>query len=434
VRSTFASLRIRNYRLFATGSLVSNTGTWMQRVAQDWLVLALTGSAGALGLTTGLQFLPIVLFSPFAGVIADRYAKRQVLMITQVAMVATATLLGVLAITGLVEPWHIYVLAFAFGSAAAFDTPARQAFVNEMVSRDDLPNAIGLNSASFNLARMIGPATAGVLIAWMGSGVGATGWVILLNAASYAAVIVCLTRMRSDELVPTERLPRAKGQLRDGLRYVRSRPDLMLVMAIVFCAGTFGLNFQMTTALMATEVYGKGAGEYGVLGSILAIGSLTGALLAARRRESRQRRIVLAAVAFGVVVTVAGLMPSYLTFALVLPLAGFTALTLITSANAFVQLSTAPQLRGRVMALYTAIFMGGTPIGAPVLGLVAERFGARWTLVGGGLLTIAGSLLATALFARRQGMVLTPHLRPRPGLAIAVRGADDTVAEDAVAA
>jgi predicted MFS family arabinose efflux permease len=268
----------------------------------------------------------------------------------------------------------------------------------------------------------------------MGSGVGATGWVILLNAASYAAVIVCLTRMRSDELVPTERLPRAKGQLRDGLRYVRSRPDLMLVMAIVFCAGTFGLNFQMTTALMATEVYGKGAGEYGVLGSILAIGSLTGALLAARRRESRQRRIVLAAVAFGVVVTVAGLMPSYLTFALVLPLAGFTALTLITSANAFVQLSTAPQLRGRVMALYMAIFMGGTPIGAPVLGLVAERFGARWTLVGGGLLTIAGSLLATALFARRQGMVLTPHLRPRPGLAIAVRGADHMVAEDAVAA
>ncbi len=368
MRSTFAALRIRNYRLFATGSLVSNVGTWMQRVAQDWLVLALTGSAGALGLTTGLQFLPIVLFSPFAGVIADRYAKRQVLVVTQVAMGTTAALLGVLAITGLVQPWHIYVLAFVFGSAAAFDMPARQAFVNEMVTRDNLPNAIGLNSASFNLARMIGPAAAGVLIAWMGSGVGATGWVILLNAASYAAVIVSLTRMRSDELVPTERMPRAKGQLRDGLRYVRSRPDLMLVMAIVFCAGTFGLNFQMTTALMATEVYGKGAGEYGVLGSILAIGSLTGSLLAARRRESRQRRIVVAAVAFGVMVTVAGLMPSYLTFALVLPLTGFIALTLITSANAFVQISTAPQLRGRVMALYLAIFMGGTPIGAPLLG------------------------------------------------------------------
>ena len=182
VRSTFAALRIRNYRLFATGSLVSNVGTWMQRVAQDWLVLALTGSAGALGLTTGLQFLPIVLFSPFAGVIADRYAKRQVLVVTQLAMGATAALLGVLAITGLVQPWHIYVLAFVFGSAAAFDMPARQAFVNEMVTRDDLPNAIGLNSASFNLARMIGPAAAGVLIAWMGSGVGATGWVILLNA------------------------------------------------------------------------------------------------------------------------------------------------------------------------------------------------------------------------------------------------------------
>ena len=208
----------------------------------------------------------------------------------------------------------------------------------------------------------------------------------------------------------------------------------MLVMAIVFCAGTFGLNFQMTTALMATEVYGKGAGEYGVLGSILAIGSLTGSLLAARRRESRQRRIVVAAVAFGVMVTVAGLMPSYLTFALVLPLTGFIALTLITSANVFVQISTAPQLRGRVMALYLAIFMGGTPIGAPLLGVIAEHFGARWTLVGGGLLTIGGSLLATAVFARHQGMVLNPHLRPRPGLEIAIRPADETVAEDAVAA
>ena len=411
MRSTFAALRIRNYRLFATGSLVSNVGTWMQRVAQDWLVLELTASAGALGLTTGLQFLPIVLFSPFAGVIADRYPKRRVLALSQLAMGATAVLLGVLAVTGLVQPWHIYVLAFVFGSAAAFDMPARQAFVNEMVTREQMPNAIGLNSASFNLARMIGPALAGVIIAWMGSGVGATGWVILLNGVSYAAVILSLTRMRASELVPTEPLPRAKGQLRDGLRYVRARPDLMLVMAIVFCAGTFGLNFQMTTALMATEVYGKGAGEYGVLGSILAVGSLAGSLLAARRRESRQRRIVLAAVAFGATVTAAGLMPSYLTFALILPLAGYTALTLITSANAFVQMSAAPQLRGRVMALYMAIFMGGTPIGAPMLGLIAEHFGARWTLVGGGLLTAGGSLLATALLARRQGVVLLAQLR-----------------------
>ena len=301
MRTTFAALRIRNYRLFAAGSLVSNTGTWMQRVAQDWLVLALTGSAGALGLTTGLQFLPILLFSPIAGVLADRFSKRSVMMVTQIAMSTTAALLGVLAITGVAQAWHVYAIAFAFGTAAAFDAPARQAFVNEMVGRDTLTNAVALNSASFNLGRMIGPAVAGGVIALLGSGVGASGWVILLNSASYLAVLVALKQMRSEELHPVPPLPRAKGQLRDGIAYVRSRPDIMLVMAILFVAGTFGFNFQMTTALMATQVYDKGAGEYGILGSILAIGSLTGALIAARRTSSSQRLVVASATIFGLV-------------------------------------------------------------------------------------------------------------------------------------
>ena len=352
---------MRNYRLFATGSLVSNVGTWMQRVAQDWLILTLTGSAGALGITTGLQFLPILLFSPFAGVIADRYPKRRVLAVTQGIMGVTAGALGLLAVTGLVQTWHVYVLAFLFGTGTAFDAPARQAFVNEMVDRDQLANAVGLNAAAFNLARMIGPALAGVLIAVLGSGISATGWVILINAASYLAVIFSLTRMRTSELVPTARLARAPGQLRDGIRYVRSRPDIMLVMAVVFCAGTFGLNFQMTTALMATEVYGKGAGEYGVLGSILAIGSLLGSLIAARRPVSRQRLVIGSAIIFGLVELVAGLMPTYLTFAIALPLCGLAALTVVTAANAYVQIASAPEMRGRVMALYMAIFMGGTP-------------------------------------------------------------------------
>ena len=403
MRSTFAALRVRNYRLFASGALVSNVGTWMQRVAQDWLILTLTGSAGALGLTTGLQFLPILLFSPFAGVIADRYPKRRILAMTQTGMAVTAGVLGVLAVTGLVQAWHVYVLAFLFGTGTAFDAPPRQAFVNEMVGRDQLANAVGLNSASFNLARMIGPALAGVLIAWMGSGVEATGWVILANAGSYLAVIISLSWMRTTELTPTAPLGRGRGQLRDGLRYVRSRPDLMLVMAIVFCAGTFGLNFQMTTALMATDVYGKGAGEYGVLGSILAIGSLAGSLLAARRVQPRQRLVIGAAVAFGVIVAVAGMMPTYLTFALILPLCGFAALTVVTAANALVQMTTAPEMRGRVMALYMAIFMGGTPFGSPLLGWIAEHAGARWTLIGGGALTVLGTLTATAVLAPRQG-------------------------------
>jgi len=406
VRSTFAALRIRNYRLFALGSLVSNTGTWMQRVAQDWLVLELTGSGKVLGITTGLQFLPMLLFSPMAGVFADRYSKRRVIAMSQIVLGVTAGLLGVLAIAGWVATWHVYVIAFVFGTAAAFDTPARQAFVNEMVPRAQLPNAVALNSASFNLARMIGPALAGALIALLGSGAAATGWVILVNAATYAAVLVSLSRMHASELTPIDRLVRGKGQIRDGLRYVRGRPDIMLIMAIVFSAGTFGLNFQMTTALMATEVFDKGAGEYGLLGSILAIGSLAGSLLSARRQVSRQRLVIGAALAFGAIEMVAGLMPSYFTFALLLPLCGITALTLITTANALVQMSTDAAVRGRVMALYLAIFMGGTPVGAPVLGWIAERYGARWTMVGGGALTMLGTLLATAVFARSQNLMI----------------------------
>lgn len=423
MRTTFAALRLRNYRLFATGSLVSNIGTWMQRIAQDWLVLTLTGSAGALGITTGLQFLPILLFSPIAGVLADRFPKRRILAVTQVALGTTAGILGILAITGWVTVWHVYVIAFLFGIATAIDTPARQAFVHEMVRRDQLPNAVGLNSASFNLGRVIGPAIAGGLIAALGSGVGATGWVIMLNAASYFAVIVSLVRMRPEELFTTPLVPRSKGQLRDGIRYVRGRPDIMLVMAVVFCAGTFGLNFQMTTALMATQVYGKGAGEYGVLGSVLAIGSLTGSLMAARRVASRQRLVIGAGVAFGCAVTIVGLMPSYLTFALFLPVCGFAALTLVTAANSFVQLAADAHMRGRVMALYMAIFMGGTPVGAPTLGWIAEHFGARWTLIGGGALTVIGTITAAVTFGRRQSVVITPRMRPRPHLSVGSREA-----------
>jgi len=406
----FAALKVRNYRLFATGSLISNVGTWMQRVAQDWLVLTLTGSAGALGITTGLQFLPILLFSPFAGVLADRFSKRNVLMVTQISMGATAVLLGVLAITNAVTTWHVYVLAFVFGTGTAFDSPARQAFVNEMVPTAGLMNAVALNSASFNLARMIGPAAAGGVI---GSGVGATGWVILLNGVSYASVVVSLKRMRSEELRPVPPLARAKGQLRDGVQYVRSRPDIMLVMAVVFFAGTFGFNFQMTIALMATEVYDKGAGEYGVLGSVLAIGSLSGALLAARRGVSRQRLVIMAALAFGVTEIVTGLMPTYLTFAISLPVCGFVSMTLITAANSFVQMAADPTMRGRVMALYMAVFMGGTPAGAPLLGWIAEHFGARWTLVGGGAVMMAGTVLSVVIATRRQGLVMTKYISLR---------------------
>jgi MFS family permease len=419
---TFRALSNRNYRLYAAGGVVSNTGTWMQRVAQDWLVLQLTGSGTALGITIGLQFLPMLLLSPYAGLIADRFPKRRLLQVTQLMMAGPALLLGVLAITGVVQTWHVYVLALAFGVGTAFDAPARQSFVSEMVAKDDLSNAVGLNSASFNLARIMGPALAGFMIAGLGGGAQATGWVIAINALSYAAVVLALQRMRATDLDTPVPQKRQKGMIRDGLRYIRSRPDIMMMLAIVFFAGTFGLNFQMTSALMATEVFDKGASEYGILGTTMAVGSLAGALLAARRGIVRHRLVILAALAFGAAEVVSGLLPSYLAFALWTPVIGITALTMITAANTTIQLSVAPELRGRVMALYMMIFMGGTPLGAPIVGWVGETFGARWTLIGGGGMTILGTLVAVAVFSRTQGL-LDPEVNDRPRLlAMRTRG------------
>ena len=415
---TFSSLAVRNYRLFATGQVISNTGSWMQRVAQDWLVLQLHhGSAAdasvALGLTTGLQFLPILLFSPYAGLVADRMPKRRLLQLTQAWMGGISLLLGLLALTGVVEPWMVFALAFAFGLGAAFDAPARQSFVSEMVGPEDLANAVGLNSASFNLARVIGPALSGVLIAVLGSGVGATGLVIAVNGLSYLAVIGALRMMRTSELTPVNRAPRGKGMIRDGIRYVRRRPDLKLVLMAGFFAGTFGMNFQMTSALMATQVFGKGPGEYGLLGTTLAIGSLTGALLGARREgRPRPHLVVFAGLAFGGIEIALGLMPSYAAFALITPLLGLSLLTMLNAANTTVQLSTDPQLRGRVMALYMMLVMGGTPLGAPLVGWVGATFGARWTLIGGGAMSILGITLAVALFG--DARTIWRARRPEP--------------------
>ncbi len=383
---------------------MSNTGTWMQRVAQDWLVLELAAGSGAtaLGITTGLQFLPFLLLTPVAGLVADRMPKHRLLQLTNYGMALPAIVLGVLAVTGTAQVWHVYALALLLGCAAAFDAPARQAFVSELVEPVDLSNAVGLNSASFNAARLVGPGLAGVLIAALGGGVMGTGWVILLNAASYAAPIWTLRRLDVDLLDSPGLVNRGPGAIREGVSYVRARPDLMLVLGLVFFAGTFGLNFQITSALMATEVFHKGPTEFGLLGSFLAIGSLAGSLLAARRAHIRHRLVVGSALAFGVSVVLAGLMPSYLTFALLTPITGLTALTFITSANTYMQLNTDAHVRGRVMALYLMVFMGGTPLGAPIIGWIGQEYGARWTLLGGGFLTIAGVLLSATVFLLMQ--------------------------------
>ena len=398
---TFRSLRNPNYRLYLVGSVVSNTGTWMQRVAQDWLVLSLPGTGGTeLGITTGLQFLPMLLLSPYAGVIADRFPKRAMLQLTQLSMAVCAFILGLIAVSGHAEVWQVYVLAFAFGVGAAFDGPARQSFVSEMVGREDLTNAVGLNAASFNVARLAGPATAGLLIGLLGGGAEASGWVILLNAVSYLAVILQLRRMDAGLLNTPEPRGRTPGALLEGVRYVRSQPKMLMILVLVFFAGTFGMNFQITSALMATQVYGKGAGEFGILGSAVAVGSLTGALLAARRPHIRLRLLVGAAIGFGLAEIVAGFLPSYLAFVVFAPVIGLCTITLLNSANATMQMESDPALRGRVMALYMTVVMGGTPLGAPVIGLIGEQLGARWTLIIGGALVLVGVGLALLVFHR----------------------------------
>lgn len=407
VTPTFRALSNRNFRLFATGQMVSNTGTWMQRVAQDWLVLSLTHQSGvALGITTSLQFLPILFFTLWGGVLADRLPKRKVLVGTQALMGLQALTLGLLTVTGHAQVWHVYLLASVLGLAAALDTPVRQSFVSEMVGSRDLPNAVALGSATFNLGRVIGPAVAGLLITWIG-----TGPVFLVNAASFLAVIAGLLMMRTSELWPSARVPRGPGALREGLRYVRGRPDLLLVVVLAGAVGTFGFNFQISTALMATHTYHKGASAFGLLSTAFAIGSLMGALASARRagrtgNRPALRLVVALALGFGALEIVCGFAPTYASFFVLLIPTGLLAIAFATSANAFVQLGVSPTLRGRVMAIYMLAFMGGTPIGSPLLGWLAETAGARWSLLGGGLATLACTLLALAL--------LRPHHVPAP--------------------
>ena len=406
---TFRSLHVRNYRLFASGQVVSLTGTWMQRVAQDWLVLSLTHSAAAMGLTTALQFLPMLLFGMYGGVLADRYPKRLLLIGTQVAGGVAAGVLGVLTVTGVVAPWQVYVLAFLFGTVAALDTPTRQAFVVELVGPADLPNAIGLNSAIFNSARIVGPAVAGVLIAVVG-----TGSVFLLNAVSYVAPVIALMLIRDTELHGGKRVARAKGQARAGLSYVRSRPELLMPIILIGVVGMFGLNFQMTLALMAKGTFHRDAAAYGFLSAALAVGSLIGALMAARRTRPRHRTLYAAAFTFGLLEFLDAFVPSYWLLVVMLVPTGAAILTMTTSANSMCQLFSAPSMRGRVMALYVLVFLGGTPFGAPAIGVFAEALGPRSSLYIGGAVTMLAAVGCAVVFARWQNVQVRGHLRPRP--------------------
>jgi MFS family permease len=391
LRNTFRSLRHYNYRVWVAGAFVSNVGSWMQRTAQAWLVLThLTDqNATAVGITLALQFGPALLLLPLTGLAADRYNQHRLLMITQAALGCLALTLGTLTLTGTVQLWHVYVLAFLQGCAVAFDSPVRQTFVGVLVGTEDLPNAVALNSTNFNAGRMIGPAAAGVLIATVG-----TGWSFIINGLSFGVVLFSLTRMRVNELRPSKRAKATKGGMFMGLGYALRRPELLGNLIMTFFLCTFGLNFPIFISTMSVSVFHTGPGGYGVLNSIMAIGSISGALFAAGR-EPRFYRMMISALVFSFGCTLAAFAPSYHFFAGTLILIGITTLTFTNTGNSLMQINTHPSMRGRVMALRMAVVMGCTPLGAPMVGWVADHMGPRWSL---GVGAVAGLISAGVAF------------------------------------
>jgi MFS family permease len=371
-RRTFSSLSVRNYRLYFFGQIVSMSGTWIQSVAQMWLVYELTGSGVALGVVTALQFTPVLVAGMWGGIVADRFDKRKILIATQAAAALLAALLGTLTAFGVIELWMIYVLAFALGSVSVIEVPTRQSFVIEMVGEDQLSNAVGLNSTVFTSARVIGPAVAGLLIAGVG-----IAWCFLINAVSFAAVIVSITKMNPHELHRGAPVERAKGQLREGLRYVWNTPVLrssLLMMAII---GTIAFNFRILLPVMAEREFGGGAGTFGALSALMGVGTVLGALFAASRRQPTRKTLIYSAIAYGVLIVIAGLAPTLSLEMIALVPMGAAGIAFVVTANSTLQLNAKESMRGRVMALYSVVFLGSTPIGSPIVGWIGETFGVR---------------------------------------------------------
>jgi MFS family permease len=397
---TFRSLRIRNYRLFFIGQLVSVSGTWMQQLAQDWLVLRLTDRPMPVGITTALQFGPVLLLGIWGGLVADRLDKRRLLLATQGVMGALALALGVLTLTGTVRLWMIYLLALLLGCATSFDMPARQAFVTEMVGPDHLANAVGLNSAVFNSARIIGPAAAGVLI-----GVVDIAPAFLINAFSYLAVITSLLLMQPGELYRQPPVERSRGQVRDGLRYAWATPTLRSTLLLMGVVATLGLNFRVALPLLARFTFDGGPSLYGLLASLMALGSVVGALTTASRARPTRGMLLWSVTVFGVTSLLVAMVHSPLLAAITLVPLGFSSIAWMATANSTVQLGSAPEMRGRVMSLYGLLFLGSTPIGAMLVGWLSERYGPQSSMWLGGiasLLAVAVAALAD-LRARRKG-------------------------------
>jgi len=394
---TFRSLRHANYRLWAGGALVSNIGTWVQRTAQDWLVLTVLThhSASAVGVVMALQFAPQLLLLPWTGSAADHLDQRKLLVATQTAMGVLALMLGALTVSGAVRLWQVDVFALLFGCAAAFDAPVRQTFVAQLVGDEDLHNAVSLNSMSFNIGNLIGPAVSGILIAAIG-----TGWAFVVDGASFLAVLGSLLMLDRTRLLSSARAERTRGSFVQGLRYVRGRPDLVAILLMLFLIGTFALNFPIFISVMAVRVFHADARGYGMLSSIMAVGTIVGAVLSARRDRADFTTLLWSAGLLGVGFTLAALAPGYWTFAAALIVVGVAYLTFVTATNGLMQLSTEPAMRGRVMALRVAVALGGTPIGAPTVGWIADRFGPRWALGVGALSGFAAA--AVAIYALRM--------------------------------
>jgi len=373
----FRSLGHYNYRLWSAGALVSNIGTWVQRVAQDWLVLTVLThrAAGAVGIVMALQFAPQILLLPWTGSAADHADQRKLLMTTQACSGLCALTLGLLVLTGAVHLWHVYLLAFLSGSAAAFDAPVRQTFVAEMVGEEDLSNAVALNAMSFNIANLIGPAISGLLIAAVG-----IGWAFLINGASFVGVLSSLMLLDTKALHPSLRAPRGRGGFVKGLRYVRQRWDLVATLAMLFLIGTFCLNFPIFVSVMAVKVFHSDARGYGLLSSVMAMGTIVGAYFSARRDRPRFVTLLWSSALLCVGFTLAAFAPTYWSFAITLAVVGVSYLTFLNTTNGLMQLSVEPTMRGRVMALRLAIALGGTPIGAPCVGWVSDHLGPRWAL------------------------------------------------------
>jgi MFS family permease len=391
----FRSLRHPNYRLWAGGALVSNTGTWVQRTAQDWLVLTVLThhSASAVGIVMALQFAPQLLLLPWTGSAADHGDQRKLIMATQAAMGSLALLLGLLTVTGIVQLWHVYAFAFLFGCAAAFDAPVRQTFVAQLVGDTDLHNAVALNSMSFNIANLIGPAISGLLIAATG-----TGWAFLVNGASFFAVLASMLLLNRERLQVTARAQRTRGSFAQGLRYVSKRPDLIAILVMLFLIGTFALNFPIFISVMAVQVFHADARDYGGLWSVMAIGTISGGFLSARRERPTFPLLIWSSGLLGIGFTAASLAPGYWSFAAALAVIGISYLTCLNATNGLMQLSTEPAMRGRVMALRIAVALGGTPIGAPLVGWISDHAGPRWSIAVGAASGFAAA--AVGLYAR----------------------------------